>query len=229
MTDTESRNGYTIHRMGNEKEPLVVIDDFFSDPDLLVRDASKQAFNIPSPYYPGIRAHAPADYMFEKDDMLREILTDIFGYTRAAKLDGCSYSLVTTKPEELQPIQSLPHYDSCNGDRIALLHYLCGQEKGGTSHYRHIATGFETVRQDRFETYKNTLEAEVKNDGLPPKSYFDGHHPRFEKIACTNARYNRMVLYRGVTLHSGDIPSDFSFARDVTQDRLTINTFLEQD
>ena len=126
MSDIEERNGYCVHRYGQENEPIVIIDNFFSEPEKLVQDAKSQTFDLPSPYYPGIRASAPARYLLERGDILEEIFRDIFGYPGKATLDGCFYSLVTTRPESLQPIQSLPHHDSCDGNRIAMLHYLSG-------------------------------------------------------------------------------------------------------
>ena len=228
MEDFERYDGYIVRRVGREREPLVVIDDFFAEPNLLVNHAAGQAFAAQSNGYPGVRARAPSEYLMERGDVLSEILGKIFGYARRADLMQCDYSLVTLEPEQLHPIQRLPHYDGCDEDKIALLHYLCGPEKGGTSHYRHVSTGFETVPINRRDSYLGTLDAEEKQDGLPPNSYFDGTHPRFERIARTEAKFNRMVMYRGMSLHSGDIPQDFGFAANVHDGRLTVNSFFVQ-
>lgn len=228
MENVEQYEGYTVQAVGRENEPLVVIDDFFDQPSLLVNHASQQTFASTSTGYPGVRAPAPSQYLMEKGDMLRDILTNVFGFTRRADLMECDYSLVTTPPEQLHPVQRLPHYDGCDDFKIALLHYLCGPEKGGTSHYRHVATGYETVRMHRRDEYLEVLAAEEREDGLPPLSYFDGLHPRFERIAQTEAKFNRLIMYRGVTLHSGDIPEDFSLAATVNDGRLTVNSFFVQ-
>ncbi|WP_295692080.1 DUF6445 family protein [uncultured Maricaulis sp.] len=228
MYETEYRGGYTVQFLGQEAEPLVVIDDFSKRPDALVAEASRRTFTPPPPGYPGIRSNAPSEYLMDQAEMLREILTRVFGYTRDAKLIECSFSLVTTAPDKLYSAQRIPHHDSTDPNLIALLHYLSGPEKGGTSHYRHTSTGYETVRQDRLDTYRQALDAEERQDGALPSGYFNGKSPRFQRIAQTEARFNRVVMYRGALLHSGDIPPDFSFSPDVAAGRLTVNSFFLQ-
>ena len=228
MGHVEQHDGYTVQFLGEEREPLVVIDDFYTHPDRLVEDASRKTFSAPPPGYPGVRAGAPSEYLMEQGNLLREILTRVFGYTRDANLIECSYSLVTTPPQELYAAQRIPHHDTSDPNLIALLHYLSGPEKGGTSLYRHVSTGYETVRRERLDTYLQTLEREEQQDGPPPQAYFDGDHARFERIARTEARYNRVVMYRGVLLHSGDIPEGFDFAPNVKDGRLTVNSFFLQ-
>jgi len=228
MSKTEYRAGYTVQFLGQEAEPLVVIDDFFEQPEALVAEAARSAFTTPPPGYPGVRARAPSEYLMTRAALLREILAGVFGYTRDAKLIECSFSLVTTPPEQLYSAQRIPHHDSTDPNLIAMLHYLSGPEKGGTSHYRHAATGYETVRQERLDTYLGALADEEQKDGSPPSTYFDGSNSRFQRIARTEARFNRVVMYRGVLLHSGDIPEGFSFATDVNAGRLTVNSFFLQ-
>lgn len=228
MSNIEHRNGYSVHFIGQEAEPLVVIDDFFEHPDALVGEASRSRFTTPPPGYPGVRANAPSAYLMTRAELLRDILTDVFGYTRDAKLIECSFSLVTTPPDQLYAAQRIPHHDSTDPNLIAVLHYLSGPEKGGTSHYRHVSTGYETIRQDRLDAHLKTVEAEEQEDGAPTNAYFDGTNPRFERIAQTEARFNRVVMYRGVLLHSGDIPEDFTFAPNATDGRLTVNSFFLQ-
>ena len=228
MEDFERYDGYIVRRLGLEREPLVVIDDFFADPSRLVNHAARQAFATASNGYPGVRAMAPSEYLMERGEILIEILGKVFGYRGRANLMQCDYSLVTLQPEQLHPTQRMPHYDGCDKDKIALLHYLCGPDKGGTSHYRHGSTGYETVSINRRDSYLKTLAQEEKQDGLPPVSYFDGTHPRFERVAQTEAKFNRMVMYRGMTLHSGDIPQDFNFVANAHDGRLTVNSFFVQ-
>ncbi|MFY0638989.1 DUF6445 family protein [Maricaulis maris] len=228
MNEIEDRGGYTVQFLGQESEPLVVIDNFYKRPDALVADASRRTFTPPPPGYPGIRSNAPSEYLMDQAEMLRDILTNVFGYTRDAKLIECSFSLVTTAPDKLSSAQRIPHHDSTDPSLIALLHYLSGPEKGGTSHYRHTSTSYETVRQNRLDTYRQTLDAEERQDGTLPGGYFDGSSSRFQRIAQTHARFNRVVMYRGALLHSGDIPPNFSFSRDVGEGRLTVNSFFLQ-
>ena len=69
------------------------------------------------------------------------------------------FSIVTTPPEALAPIQRLPHVDGLEPDRIAILVYLSGAEQGGTAFYRQRSTGFETVNAARFPAFEAALKA----------------------------------------------------------------------
>ena len=180
-----------------------------------------------SPHYPGIRAQADQNYLGERMDVLRPVLTDIFGLGQGANMVECAFSIVTTPPSDLKPIQRLPHFDTTDPKRLALLHYLSPAETGGTAFYRHKATGFEIVPPDRLDTYSKTIQAEVEADGAPPLEYFTGQSARFERIGHVEAKPNRMIIYRSYRLHSGDIPSDLPLHKDPQTGRLTLNTFLQ--
>lgn len=218
--------GFKVERFGQEQEPVVIIDDFYSDVDALRKDAASKTYQKLGPFYPGIRAQANPSYLGERMAILTEILKNIFGVQKGAKLTECAYSLVTTPRAELTPIQRLPHYDGTDAGRIAVLHYLSGPETGGTSFYRHNATGFETVTDDRFDHYKTALTYEAGRSGLPPQDYVDEGAPNFTLIGRIEAKPNRLIIYRGVTLHSGHIPSVFDPIDNAEYGRLTINTFL---
>ncbi len=109
---------FEILRFGNEAEPLVVIDDFFSDLTLLRRMAARSEFGVTSPHYPGVRAQADPNYLGERMDTLRAVLTDVFGLGQGANMVECAFSIVTTKPTDLKPIQRLPHFDTTDPKRL---------------------------------------------------------------------------------------------------------------
>lgn len=218
--------GYKVERFGQEQEPVVIIDDFYSDVDALRQDAASKTYQKIGPFYPGIRAQASPSYLGERMTLLTEALKDVFDFQTGAELTECAYSLVTTPRSELTPIQRLPHYDGTDAGRLAVLHYLSGSGTGGTSFYRHVATGFETITQDRFEFYKSTLAEEIVKFGLPPQDYVDEGKPQFTLIGRIASKPNRCILYRGITLHSGYIPEGLQLDNDPRKGRLTINTFL---
>ncbi|MEM9054826.1 MAG: DUF6445 family protein [Pseudomonadota bacterium] len=218
---------FEIIHLGKEGEPLVIIDDFSSDPEALRQTAMAASYAVTSPHYPGIRAQADPNYIAERMDTLRTVLTDVFGMGQGASMVDCAFSIVTTSPDQLKPIQRLPHFDTTDPGRLALLHYLSDEADGGTAFYRHKATGYEIVPQDRLETYSNAVNAEVAEDGIPPPDYFRGQNQRFERIGHAEARFNRMVLYRSYRLHSGDIPANLPLYANPEKGRLTVNTFLQ--
>lgn len=220
--------GYSVKRFGQEQEPVVIIDDFYSSPEALLKDAESKDYQKLGPFYPGIRAQASPAYLGERMALLKEVLINIFDMQNGAGITECAYSIVTTRPEELLPIQSLPHYDGLDEGRLALLHYLSGPETGGTAFFRHKQTGFETVRESRFEIYKETLQDEAKALGLPRRDYYCEDTEQFERIGVIDAAFNRCILYRGITLHSGFIPKDLPFCPNPRTGRLTVNSFLQK-
>lgn len=217
----------TIGRIGHEREPIIIIDGFSSDPEALVERAAGETYRPLGPYYPGVRAPLAAQYLSERMDLLQRLLSDVFGLQDGANLVECNFSLVTTPPAGLQPLQRLPHFDSTDPGRLAVLHYLCGPECGGTAFYRHRATGFETVSASRVEDYALHLDDEIDRRGAPPPAYMQGDTPLFEQIYRVNAAFNRLVIYRGWTLHAGTIPDGHALPADPRTGRLTINTFLQ--
>ena len=216
-----------IGRIGHEREPIVVIDGFSADPAALVEQAAALHYEKLGPHYPGIRAPAASAYLAARMDLLQEVLSGVFGVSRGADLVECNYSIVTTPPSALAPIQRLPHFDSTDPGRIAILHYLCQPLDGGTAFYRHRATGFETISASRLEDYSEVLQAEADARGLPQAEYVRADTALFEQTYRVDAAFNRLVIYRGWSLHSGVIPPDLTFSPDPRKGRLTVNTFLQ--
>ena len=220
---------FEVSYIGEERQPVVMIDDFSPDPDGLLAQARAATYHQGGRHYPGMRAKLSADYLSERDDLLHEIFCDVFHMQVGATAEECSFSAVTTPPDRLTPIQRLPHFDGAVLGRLAMLHYLCGPEQGGTSFYRHVSTGFETITEDRLEDYDAALRREVSQEGLPSAEYFSGTGGRFQRIGSVKARFNRLVIYRGVLLHSGDILKSDEIGRPGFSPRLTVNTFFQID
>lgn len=218
---------YQVERFGHEKEPLVILDDFASDFVMLRQAALTRQYGVTSPHYPGVRAQADPDYLGERMEVLREVLTDVFDLAQGAALIECAFSIVSTLPGDLKPIQRLPHFDSTDPKRLALLHYFGADEDGGTAFYRHKATRFETVSATRMEAYASVLQAEARDLWLPEAAYHYGSNDQFELIGEVVSKPNRMVIYRGYRLHSGNIPTERALVPDPKTGRLTLNTFLQ--
>ena len=215
-----------VERKGREAEPVVTIDQFAADPEALVNAAAGARFSAEAAHYPGIRADVGVAMSQAMLAALRPVFADVFAMPTAPSMLGCFFSIVTTPAATLTPLQRLPHYDGVEAERLALILYLCAPEHGGTSFYRHKATEFETVSQERFAAYRAALAADVQTHGLPPPGYINGDTPLFERIGGSPATFNRAVLYRGRNLHSGDIAPDFRFDPSPRNGRLTLNAFL---
>lgn len=219
-----SRPRLTVMRVGIEKEPVVQIDGMIADPQALVALAGSVPFEpvfSSSGGYPGLRAAAPRDYVQTIVRALIEPIAKAFdlGPIRPVSAD-CAFSLVTLPPDRLVPTQRAPHVDTTDPWQFAILHYLCDASFGGTGFYRHRATGFETLSEDRSPAYSSAR----RDEGYAP-GYVEDGAPWFERIAEVSADYNRLIVYRSRLLHSGRILAPERLSPDPQSGRLTANIF----
>lgn len=218
----------TVH-VGTERAPVLVVDNFLSDPQVLIDYAATDGLfgTVSDTFYPGIRAVIPQIYTFAVRAFLGDMIAEAFdlGSSPVVK-ELAHFSIVTTPPDRLQPLQRLPHFDSTDEGQLAVLHYLSPTDQGGTSFYRHRASGFETMREQRLAGYAAMIDAEVASQGLPAPRYICGDSPMFERLASFEGAFNRLLVYRSVSLHSADVGPDFRFDANPRTGRLTANTFF---
>jgi hypothetical protein len=217
-----------IGRIGNEATPVIVIDHFLSNPELLVECAANCAFEgVSDAFYPGVRAPIPPIYCFALRAFLGGLIAEAFGLNDSLIMGELAhFSLVTTAPANLKTLQRMPHIDNTNPKQLAVLHYLCAPEHGGTSFYRHRRTGFEFIDQARSPAYSRVLTEELACAGPPAGGYICGDSAMFERTASFAAAFNRVLIYRSINLHSADIPAGFACNPDPRTGRLTANTFF---
>ncbi len=217
---------YQAYSVGQSQTPLLVIDNFIEGAEELVDYCqAKPGFDQSDRFYPGQRMLAPRLYAQALMYHLSGLFDAVFQLP-PNQLEGAKalYSLVTTPPESLQPLQRLPHIDAFLSGDLACVHYLCGARQGGTSLYRHIQTGLEVVTESSIDGYN---QAVIDEGALAQaKGYMNGSNPWYERIAKVDAKFNRLVVYPSNILHSGDIPADFAFNPQPNQGRLTLNTFV---
>jgi hypothetical protein len=214
--------------IGAEKAPLLVIDNLVANADELVADAAASAFTERSGYYPGIRAAAPLSYQRLFLAALEAAMLDCLEIPgRKLQFSMCYYSLVTTPSDKLTPPQRIPHVDSLPGNGLASIHYLFKTNLGGTAFYRHRQTGFEYIDESRNETYVKALRRELLGPDAPDPGYINGDTPLFAQVAKQDAVFNRVLIYRRNSLHSGCIDADFSPDANPLTGRLSINGFID--
>jgi hypothetical protein len=214
--------------VGDEKTPLLVIDNFVADPDRLVRRAATRMYGAGGRYYPGIRAEAPISYQQLFTIQLRDLLFDFFELKGSSfKFPLCHYSVVTAAPQNLEFLQRIPHFDSRDRNGLATIHYLFRRDLGGTAFYRHRSTGFESIDDTRLERYFKTLNEENAGPHSPGPGYINGDTPLFEQIAKQDGVFNRLLLYPRNVLHSGNISADFVPDPNPSTGRLSINSFID--
>lgn len=217
-----------VDYIGRERQPVVCIDNFLEGAEWLRQDAIAHGqFGDNTGFYPGLRSPVPEAYYQALYEHLPRVVAEVFGVQGAEIVTAeSSYSLVTTRPEDLHPVQRVPHFDSNRPTELAMIHYLCTPEQGGTSFYRQRQTGFESVDQSRRSAFIDALEQSAQLGQMPPPAYINGDTDLFERIASYAGVFNRLLLYRCTSLHSGDIAEDFGFDADPETGRLSINSFL---
>ncbi len=214
--------------IGSEGAPLLIIDNLVADPERLVRKAERRPFDSNGEHFPGMRTGAPARYQPFLESVLNPLLPEHFGIQPGRfKFSMCHYSLVATPPEQLRFLQRVPHIDSVGGDGLATVHYLFRGDWGGTAFYRHRDTGFEYVDKQRWETYFRRLESESQGSKAPGPGYINGSTTLFEQISRVDAVFNRLIVYRRNSLHSGCIDNSHVPPPDPRDGRLSINTFID--
>lgn len=217
-----------VVRQGREAQPVIVVDDMLSQPDLWRHVAARAIFKPIRPFHPGVSAVVPARLGNQLRDELAPLIGATFGLDRVPPAYSCFLSLVTTPPEDLTRVQRLPHIDGLERERIAILIYLAGADKGGTAFFRQRATGFETVDAGRLPAFEAALDSGLAEHGEPPEGYLDGDTALFERIAVYEARPNRGLIYRGHSLHSAAIAPGAELPEDGAKGRLTLNAFLSE-
>lgn len=218
---------YRIDRIGNEKIPVLVVDNFLHEAEALLGFAVRYGeFHPGVDFYPGIQSKVPAFYSNALSVYLRDIICECFDLSaEQIEYSQSIYSMVLTPPDNLAIPQARPHVDGLKPGKLASVHYLCMPDKGGTSLYRHKATGFERLDETRMKVYSGFL-AKEEQDSRWQKHYICGSNDYYEEIAYYEANFNSLIIYPGNVLHSASIPAGFNFTPSPLAGRLTLTSFI---
>jgi hypothetical protein len=221
---TNPKSSPQVFAVGEERTPVIILDDFVLDTSDVIRYAVQSASFAPdeSYVYPGVRAKPPKEYIQEIVRALGPLLGQVYSIPAGLGLAvNAYYSLVATPPEKLQVLQRVPHFDSTTRYFYAVTHYLNPGDFGGTGLFRHTPTGFENVTEDRLQAY-----AQAGDSGDPPAEYIRATDDHYELFEAIDYRPNRLIAYPGSLLHSGLIDPDRDINPDPGTGRLTANFFM---
>ena len=218
----------TATEIGRENQPLLKIENFLRD----IKPLRDYAINVngytPAEIYPGVRMLLPPDYLQALLTHAQRYLLELFDLDLKKFDKGESFfAIVTRHPKDLQFLQKIPHFDAPFKESIAAIHYLADVENCGTSFYRHRATGFEYIDMNRNDVYASAIETEFRDKHQSLDGYISGNTDEFELIQSEPAVANKILIYRGSTLHSGNIHPDYNFDSNPATGRLTITTFAK--
>lgn len=216
-----------LRHVGQERQPLLIVDDVLADPDAMIDAAREADFYVP-PHtnYPGLNAPLPEAYYRTVVTALRGPIEAAFGLRADAYLKYFGFfALATTDVTDAQPIQKIPHHDGPDPERLAMVHYLCRGDHGGTGFFRHKATGFESVDHARQEPYVAIAKAQLAAAGVGGPAFASSDMADYALIDQAECVFNRLIVYRNHVLHSA-LLSPRGAAADPGRGRLTANGFI---
>jgi len=220
-----------IQRIPLGTSVVCVIDDALIEPERLV-DQTEVRINdfAEAPYnaYPGIELRLPPSLSATFAEYFDRYLRRDFGVRRTLR-QHAKLAMVTRFEDQLQPLQTIPHIDQLSGVPgecvIASVLYLFREPTlGGTSFY---APRVGQSRMQELVDAASSLEALTfaSRYGIR-RGYCSESTDWFERVLTVPPRWNRLIVYSGTVLHSGDIPAPHMLVPDPRQGRLTLNAFL---
>lgn len=217
------------YRVGNEQQEVLVVDNFLKGAlALKERAVQENNFARADSFYPGLRMPVPQEYTFALVKNLGFFMEQFFHLeVRQIKSAVSKFSIVTTRPDDLNLLQRIPHFDSPSRKGLAVIHYLQSIPSMGTALYRHRPTHFEYVDEQRYSAYMTNIQERFPTEDNYPQGYINGSTDQFEEVASFDAIFNRLLMYRGTSLHSGKIGKEYNFDPSPATGRLTLTSFFE--
>jgi hypothetical protein len=215
-----------IDHFSSDNHNLVTISEMMKSPGTAIDSIFLHKFAKITPQYPGVRAPLDSAVGTAWLAQLSPLLNQWFGPADTKWEMQAWYSLVTTPPAALAPIQRFPHVDGTDPSQIAMMLYLHRTGHGGTAFFRHRSTGLSALTAQDYPRYAQALHADVARTGVPPAAYPTDGAPHFERIHAVAGHFNQAVFYRGNILHSGIIDNAAPLPADPRTGRLTINAFF---
>ena len=213
--------------LGNDPIEIHKISNIFSAPEAEIEAAAAAQFEQINPHYPGIRAPVSDALLQELCGLVSTLLGGPGPDTNRTWDGQAWYSIVTHAPQDLTPIQRLPHFDGFDEDQVAIMIYLNQSGHGGTAFFQQAATGYERISEARYPAYKRALETSIARTGLPAANYISDGAPHFHLLGASEPDFNSLILYPGNALHSGVIRNDLPLPADPKTGRLTLNGFFK--
>lgn len=177
--------------------PALAIDGIFKDPHRVREVALGLTYSPGTAHYPGRVARFPADdpsliAFIRKVVALvgREYLPRLPALPNGQRPGGVrgvdtDFAITDVPPDQLSPEQRKPHIDAVP---VFGLLYLNEEERGGTLFFRP----------------KTATPGEIARSGYPTRS-----DEELEICGRIEGRFNRLAIYPGFVLHSGEIEGEW--------------------
>jgi hypothetical protein len=191
--------------------PVIVIDEFYQRPDEIRSAALSLSYNAPEYPYPGKLATLPAGNPSVTSLLQWALATVNHDYLpqvppiasggkpiQAFRSVYSDFAIVDVHPDELSPVQRIPHIDPVP---VFGLIYLNREDRGGTMFFDQIAD----------------VDVARVGDG-----YLTDSSREYRLLGRIEAAFNRLAIYPGFVPHSGEIIGDWIKSEErFTNPRLT--------
>ena len=223
----------TVHPI-TDGDACVVVDNFLRHPQDLVGFAADHAaaFEPQQIGYPGVLYDVPGPAADDIQRFIRSYMSRRFSFFKGDVRTSTYLSMATRRPEELGPLQRLPHSDPrTNPGRnnyAALVYLFDDPELGGTGFYRWTNRELiERATAMEIESANSSADLLARNLEMyrQPPRYMTGSNEVAELLLEIPARFNRLLFYSGDVPHSAHIPHPERLSPDFAKGRLTLNCF----
>ena len=175
--------------VSNENKGVIVVDNFYKDPDFIREWAIKEIEFSPSAYHKGERAINRFSIYGMKEKLEEIIGKPIYNWNYDAYANGI-FQFCTAD----QPI--VYHVDNQTYAGIVFL-TPDAPPSTGTAFYRSKVTGDYSFNDEKRKTINYVRAFQGKNAEM---NFYDGTH--FEKIDEVGNVYNRLVLFDAKNIHA---------------------------
>ncbi len=215
-----------LDKTKNGNSPYAIIDLPKNESDRWKKSASfyKGDWITALNYYPGIWSRVTPEYFSFIESLLPQIAKH-FNIVNSKIISlNANYAIAQTITEELSALQKIPHYDGVKNNQLAVVHYLCEKEFGGTGLFFHKKTNLERINSETVERFNETAKEEAFKADL--NGYIDKDNEYYELITYCEAKPSRLFFYPGNVLHSAMIPEQCNLDHGLAKGRLTITSFI---
>ena len=77
--------------------------------------------------------------------------------------------------------------------------------------------------------YEEAINKEFPSSSTISRGYINDCSAEFEQLLVQDAQFNRLLMYRGSSLHSGCIGHDYTYVPDPATGRLTLTSFIHAE
>lgn len=209
---------------------VYVVDDVLLEPERLLAWAMEhraQFQPVDFSAYPGQYLLLTESLNVAIEAYFRQHMRPVFDARRLLRMHS-RLSMVTLPPRALKPAQWLCHSDHFTLERTqsiqaSVLYLFKDGALGGTGFYE-PARSLEQTRALFDDATRLPADVFGQRYDLQPAYLIDSNR-YFKRIGGVSARWNRMVFYDGMILHSGDILAPERLSNDPLHGRLSLNGF----